>query len=268
MVKLLAFSLCLGLLTFSSCKSSKNITGEVSNDMRINTRLILQQVIDNNYNFQGLEVNRMNCVVELGGKKNSFKGIMRVQDNEFVDFTASKFIPIARALLSPKDVSIISYLQKGYYQGDYDLIAEKFGLLVDYQFVQSLLTGSFSELKDKKLKASSFDCYVEGEYYVLKLKSNRVFGGSNVFAQYLYVNPTTYQIEKLSLVSLSKNDMELAVEYTKHLTIEGRLVPTEMNVEARNGKEVVKVQLQMEKIEFKNNINSSFAISEKYQKLN
>ncbi|MFV0522848.1 MAG: DUF4292 domain-containing protein [Mangrovibacterium sp.] len=267
-VKQLALALFFGLLTLSSCKTTNKLTGKGEEHIRLNTKQILQKVKEHNYTFEGLKVNRINCLVEAGGKKTSFKGAMKAQCDEFIDITASKLIPILRAHLSSDTVQVISYLQKGYYEGDYDLVANQFGMLVNYQFIQSILTGSFSELKENKLRASSFDCYIYNDNYVLKWKDYKVFGDGNVFTQYVYINPLTYQIDKLCLVSVLDKNTKLTVNYSNHLEISGQWIPTKLNVEAQKGKTVVKTEMQFSRIELNPVLNNNFTISNKYQKLN
>lgn len=256
------------VLGFGSCKSHRELTNADDKQVQLNVRQILQHVIEANYTFEGMQASRMSCDVELNGKNVSFKGVMRAKNNEFIDLTASKIIPIARANLRPDAVQIISYLQKGYYEGDYELVAEKFGLLVDYPFVQSILTGSFSELHDKRIRPASVDVYVENQRYVLKWKQAKVFGKGQLFTQYAYVNPTSYQVEKLRLVSMMGGDTELVVGYSNHLNLEGQQVPTVMDVDARSGSVRVKAKLQLGKVELKDEVDNNFAITDRYQKLN
>lgn len=262
-------TLCLlCLLALASCHSSRNITKkDAEGSFTLNTKQLLQQVKECNYRFEGLEVNRMNGEVELEGVKANFKGTMKAQCQEFVDLMATKIIPIARASLTPDKVQVISYLQKGYYEGDYALLAEKFGLLVDFQFVQSVLTGSFSELHQNRLRPSAFNCYIEKGNYVLKWKQYKSFGEGQLFEQTVCVHPTTYQVVELRLKSVADKNTELRVNYANHQEINGQQVPTEITVVAKKGDILAKAKLQMSKITLHQKIESSFSISDRYQKL-
>lgn len=256
------------LCLFFSCKSSKDIVNGRADAQGIDVKHVLTQVSEKNYSYSGLEVNRMNCDVDFLGKQINFKGVMKSQCDQFIDITVSKFIPVARALLSPSEITAVSYLEKGYYQGDYDLLNDLFGVSVDYSFAQSILTGSFAELKDKKLRVSDVSCYKEDDCYVLKWKENKVFGRGFLMTQYVYVNSTSFLIEKFHLVSTIKGGEQLMVNYSDYLELENQQVPTNIYLEALSADGVVKANLQWLKVQFKGEVKNNFSLSEKYQKLN
>ncbi|MFV0365835.1 MAG: DUF4292 domain-containing protein [Mangrovibacterium sp.] len=255
------------LVVLSSCKSNKAISDAGKESVQMNWRRVLQEVSEQNYTYEGLEVGRLSCTVELGGKNVTAKGIIRAKHDEFIDLSVSKIIPLLRAHFTPDEVKVISYLQKGYYEGDYMLVADQFGFLVDFTFVQTVLTGSFHELKEGKLRPSTFNCYVENERYVLKRKQAKVFGDGLAFWQYMVINPKTYLVEALRLESVV-DDVKLEVHYVNYQQVQGQQVPTEISLEGYSHNQEVKALLQWGKVELKEDVKNSFTIAEKYQKLN
>ncbi len=275
-MKKIIIPLLITILTFSSCKSTKNIAKNDGLAKKQDVKQVLQKINNNTIQYNGLEINKANCSLETENTKISFKASILSQYNEFIDITIVKLLPIARAMLTPDNITVINNLKRGYYQGSYDLIQEMIGIKLEYKQMQDVITGTLPILKKSKLKYSDFECYMSDNTYILRLIEPISFnmqGSALKNTQPMQVNASihvdakSYKIKKIQLVDYNQAK-ELVINYPEYINVEGKEFPKEIQLRLDDRGKVSTAKITMDKITLKNKVESNFKISDKYKKLN
>ncbi len=271
------FYLIIALIIVSSCRGTREMRSS-KQEMQEN-RILIEQIKANTFRYKALDIKKLTCQIQIKGTDVKLSGTLSSQHNKFVDVNLNKFIPLAKAHLTPKEYSVISILQKGYYAGEYSSLEELLGTSVNYELLQAALTSSIGDLLDTKLNAKNTKVSTVNEQVVLQTIDDislpmPSLGNQNArqnetlnLSLTILANAQSFLINTVKLVD-ETNKIDIEIQYSDYLGIEDQNFPTSIKLMLANQGTRLEAKFKMNRISLSKKIDSSFKIPEKYEKLN
>ena len=240
------------VLFLASCKAKKVVVpGEV--DLTLSTKKIIQ-----NHYANALDYDTMSGKVKIDYQsKDADQGVtvsLRMKKDEAIWVSAP--LGIFKAYITPERVSFYNKLEKEYFDGDFDFISNLLGYEMDFEKFQNVLIGN-TVLDLREDKYSSF---VENEGYVLRPKKEIA-----LFKILFALEPQNYRV-KQQQVSQPMKDRYLNLVY-EYQSITSKVAPNEVNIEAVNDDDVVKIKLDFRSIEFDRKLNFPYKIPKGFESI-
>lgn len=266
-----------------SCATTKDI--KVRKKVRpLSDNKLFMHVVDSSLDYSALYFKKFSVSVNNNGKKNTYKGLMKIQRDSaiWISMTAPLGIEVARILITRDSVKLIDRYHKEYFVGDFNLIASKFNNDFDFFTIQSILTNSLFEFPkyDDKPFVRNFKSKVINDQYVFYTfnerkiekkyrrveRKNKRQKESPIVYQANYIDPDSFRIVEVLIDELSK-DWRFNIKYKNFKRVEGKLFPMDINfwVEAEAKRFSCKVQLS--KLDFRERVKLSFKIPSSYKKI-
>lgn len=269
-VLILALLVSFGL---SSCKSTQQSGRKEARQVGDKkTQFILSEIEKNEANGPETLNFRANTEVIKAGKNTSFKTSVRmVQDSViWMSITAYSY-EVARVLATPDSIKYVSRTDKKYFIGGYDFIENKIGVDFSFDDLQSLiLAHSFGlENPEKINKRNSKNSYVLSSINKRKLK--KMQKGKELYPddiEVLYtnwVNPETFQVEKVSLVDVSSQH-QASIQYLTFENLEQYEVLSSFKMDII-AKEKIEISSAFSKFQVNEPLKFPFKISSKYEQI-
>jgi len=167
-------------------------------------------------------------------RKSSFDGHIRIRKDSLIwlSFSPALGIEIIRIKISQDSVAFINRLNDTYFIGDYDYVNQFLNTNIDYDILQSFLTGNdLSFYENGKFRAS-----LEKNMYKLttaertKLKKfvRNAREEVKVLIQNIWIDPETFKIIQADVKEIQEPNIKLEAEYTAFELTENQLFPKEM----------------------------------------
>ncbi len=279
--KLLCFIFVV--VIFFACSATKEL--KVKKKVRlISDSKLYNNIIDSSLNYSAIYFKKFSVSVDNNGKKNSYKGVMKIQRDSaiWISMTAPLGIEVARILITQDSVKFIDRYHKEYFKGDFDLIAAKFNNEFDFFTIQSILTNSLFEFPkfDDKPFIRNFKGKVKNDMYVFytfnerrleskykrverQLKRNKE---SSVVYQCNYIDPESFRITEVLIDELFK-DWRFNIKYSKFQRISGYLFPKNINFWVESSDKRFSCDVVFGKLDFLDSVRLSFKIPDNYKKI-
>ncbi len=249
-------SLLLTMVIFLvSCGSSKKAVEEDFAAMSAN------KVIKNHYK-QTLAFNTIKGRVKVryqdAKNSQSVTASLRIEKDKKIWISVSVLgIPMAKALITPTQVSYYEKLNKTYFDGDFSFLSNLLGTDLDYQKVQNMLLGeAIFDLREER-----FDSEVGDGGYVLTPRREL-----QLFERLFMVHPSNYKMKQQQLVQPSEDRM-LSVSYESYQTVEGKVLPKEIKIKAEEQDSKTKIDLDYRSVKFNEKLNFPFKIPSGYDEI-
>ncbi|MEI6312994.1 MAG: DUF4292 domain-containing protein [Bacteroidota bacterium] len=186
--------------------------------------------------------------------EQNFNAYFRIEKNKYiwVSLTGPLSIEGARILIKPDSVAVIDRINKKYYSGSYSAFQQKYHIPLAFNEIQQILVGDIS------MDAQKENCVLSNDLQVCTIKND-----SAVFTYML--NPKNYTLEKMR-VKDRFSVRELSIKFASYQIISGKLFSFNKEFEINTQNELLKLQLDFNKVEFDKTIDCSFSIPETYQK--
>jgi hypothetical protein len=166
--------------------------------------------------------------------KNSFSGQIRIRKDSLIwlSFSAVIGIEILRIKISQDSVEFMNRINNTYFTGDYDYVNKFLNTNIDYDIIQSFLTGNdLSFYESGKFKAS-----LDREEYKLstaaRMKLKKYFRDSHekqrVLIQNIWIDPETFKITQADVKELTDPNNKLEANYSLFDHIGNQFFPKEM----------------------------------------
>lgn len=165
-------------------------------------------------------------------------------------------IPLAKALITPKEVKYYEKINKTYFSGDFRLLSEWLGTKLDFEKVQNLLTGqTIYELNDNEYRLeendNGYQFQSEEEAFLTKL---------------FLLNPKTFKTEAQQLVR-EKENQSVTVTYPEYQEISGFQFPKKISIIANQAGENTKIDIEYRSLEFEVPVDFPFSIPSGYKEI-
>lgn len=203
---------------------------------------------------------RVNGRFDDGKLKTPFTAKVRMEKDKAVwmSISVALGIEVARVLLTPDSVMMINRLQKNYFTGSYDYLAETVGVPLSFEMAQAIFTGQSYYPIDKKMKLN----FVDNQY---ELRNNP---GPTEMQKTVHVDPFSYHItEQAYLDPVSTRELHAKNEATIEVDEMVWVNRLAMMFFDRQANSTVSIEMQVNAIKLDDNLSFPFEIPEKYDRV-
>ncbi|MGJ8683891.1 MAG: DUF4292 domain-containing protein [Nonlabens sp.] len=158
---------------------------------------------------------------------------------KFLGFTAAK------VYITPDRVQFYEKLGKRSFDGDFSLISNFLGEPLEYDQLEDLLLGQAVE----SLQPHQFT--VSNNQYQ--------FTQGQLIEKLFKLRPSDFKVSEQS-ISKPAEDSFLVITYPDYQVVDKRIIPLELNVEAKRGKRFSQVNLEFRNVEFNQDLSFPFSM--------
>ena len=267
-----------------SCSPVKKVVihKETSN---INEIKLFKSIENNELNYNTLYSKKVELSVDINGKGNNLKGMLRIRRDSFIwmSVTAPLGIEVARIYLTPDSVKFLDSYNKKYLLTDYGFFYDRFGISISYFCIQKILTNAYFNLEDCssneskndkfKFERTDNDCVLSNiqkkainrkiKKFFKKRRKNKDFA---LVLQKIHIDPEYFRSYKLTLEDLEE-DMGITAIYSDFKDINGRIFPERIIFSSNFDENRIEVVLKLSRLEFDVNVAPTFRVPAKYKQL-
>jgi hypothetical protein len=214
---------------------------------------------------------KISAEVNDDGKRTSFKTAVRAKKDSVIwaSISPALGIEVARMVITKDSVHFMNRLNSTYFEGDFNFINNYFGVDVDFDMLQSILTGNaFAHFEEDEFKS-----FVDKDQYMLstvrKRKLRKKIQKSDTLdlvAQSIWLEPRTFKISKFGIYDFAANK-SLEVFYSNFTTVEHQLFPFKLFFIVKSDKANSELSLQYSKVSHEGPQSIPFTVPEKYEPL-
>jgi len=256
-------------LAMVECNPMKKVIKEPIKDKKAD--YLFEQLKKNEFKFEWLTI-KFSATVKMDKTENSFNGNIRIRKDSMIWLSISPALGIeaARAIITPDSVKLLNRIETTYLAEDFTYINDMLKTSLDFDMLQSLLTGNdFSFYENNVFKSS-----VDGMQYKLSTVGRRKLkkyiktseDTLSLLTQDIWLDPETYKIIKVHLKELKEN-RKLEAEYSDFLKTDSLLYPMKLLYNASTEKEKVEVIIENTKVSATGPLEFPFNVNSKYQRV-
>lgn len=240
------------LFLLIGCKSKQDVATASAKD---NTEVskIIKGHYANEYNFKTV-VFRANAKYEDEKQSQSINAEIRIKKDEII-WINIKFLgfPVAKALITPMQVSYYEKINNTYFEGDFTLLSNWLGTDLDFSKVQNVFLGrAIDDLTKGKWAAE-----INDKLFKLSKPS-----GESISKDF-YFEAANYLLKKETITQSSQN-RALEIQYPSHQFIEKMFLPNKINITAAQ-KNNVSIAIDYKSTLFNQDLSYSFEIPSNYK---
>ena len=244
------------LIAFTSCKSAKKVTNNISEIKNLSARKVAKKHEAASFNEKSLEarlrVNYKDTKEDVG-----FSVKMRLKKDEVIWLKGTKVITVFKAKITPTKVSFYSPYKKNYFEGDFSMLTKLLGVEVNFEQLQNMLLGE--ALLNVRKQRQNVDI-IDASYRLSPKKQPTLF---DVFFD---VNPSHFKLNKQSLINPIK-EQRLDIDYPSYSTKDSVVYPSKISILGKNKKKFTKIDITYRSVEFNKNLNFDFRIPSGYKEI-
>ncbi|TYP99875.1 uncharacterized protein DUF4292 [Tenacibaculum adriaticum] len=243
-------------IVFSSCKSSKAISGKTSFVKELSAKKVAKKHVAENFNKKTidakLKVNYKDSKEDLG-----FSVRMKIKKDEVIWLKGTKIITVFKAKITPEKVSFYSPYKKNYIEGNFSMLKKMLGTDINFQQLQNLLLGQ--AIYD--VKSEKHEVEIVEKAYQLHPKKQPV-----LFDLFYWVNPSNFKLNKQSLVNEFKKQ-RLDISYPKYLKRHHVSFPERININAQEKNKFTNINISVRSIIFDEEVSIPYKIPSGYKEI-
>ena len=206
------------------------------------------------------------------GEKKSFDGQIRILHDSIIwlSFTPALGIEVIRIMISQDSVKFINRMNNTYFLGDYHYVNEFLNTNIDFDILQSFLTGNdLSFYENGKFKAS----LDKGQYKLataerMKLKKFVRNNQENlrILIQNIWMDPETFKISRADVKEIRRPNNNLDATYSEYEKVEEQLFPKTIDFEV-SAENKINVNVQFKRISINTAQQFPFRIPQSYKQI-
>jgi len=247
------FSLVILLVFLASCKSTKKVVS-TNVDNSITTKKIIQNHYQNELDFTTLS-GRLKINFDDGENSQSLGVSFRMKKDEVIWISGPSPLNIVKAMITPERVSFYNKLQNEYFDGDFSYLSELLGTELDFDKVQNVLLGNaILDLREDKYASN----ITEGNYQLTPKKAN------GLFSILFLMEPTNFKISTQELSHIEKRLLKIDYQYQ---TIDTKVLPASINIEAISKDDKTHIELEYRGMEFGKKLNFPYKIPKSFKEI-
>jgi len=201
---------------------------------------------------------RIKATYDNGKREQQVIIQFRMENKKKLWLSATMLIPIAKLMITPNQVSFYEKFQKSYFQGGFDLINKPFGTNFRYSDVENLFLG-------KPILDPGYGRWKQisnPQYYILIPQGKRAG-----LKPTLFFDPVSFLLKEQRVI-IPQNNYSITIKYLQHLRIEGKSVPSLIEIILFDGNERQSLKLEFTRTYLTEEINFPFEIPKGYSKIN
>ena len=227
-------SLCLVILTItilSSCNPQKKLIKAPIREE--GAEYLMEKLKASELKYLGFTA-KFSAEYTNKGQKNSFNGQLRIQKDSLIwlSFSPVLGIEVVRIMLTQDSVMFINRINNTYFVGDYAYVNRFLNTNIDYDILQSFLTGNDLSFYEKGKFRASLD---KGQYKLatadrtkLKIAVRSGQESLNVLIQNIWIDPEHFKITQANVKEIRRPGTQLEACYSAFEKIGEQLFPKEM----------------------------------------
>nr|WP_322623422.1 DUF4292 domain-containing protein [uncultured Flavobacterium sp.] len=258
MKKIVVMIMAAGAL-FTSCKSKQaagqqgttvDVSTEVAADTDKATKEIVAGHYANPYDFSTLLI-KADARYEDKNQRQGVSAEVRMKKDETI-LVSVRYLgfTVAKALITPSEVSYYEKIGGTYFKGDYKLLSRWLGTELDFKKVQNLLLGE--ALYD--LKAGGYKSAVEDGKYKITGKQ------AGILKEFLFEG-SKYLLAKQRVEQQGTEPRSLDIQYPGHTEYPKAILPSGINILAEQA-DKVKIDIKYNSVTFDEKLTFPFEIPE------
>lgn len=258
------------LLTLNySCSSVRKTIKEPLKEQ--GTDYLIDNLKANELDYTNLSA-KFSATLKQDRKETQVTGQIRILRDSIIWVSVSPLLGIemARLYITTDSIFFINRMESSYFKGSFDNINSIINSSLDYDMLQSFLTGNdFSDYDN-----SSFKGGIDNKEYTLitsnrrKIrKDNRNNTTINIPLQHIWLDAETFKINRIMIKESSGQGRKAEAMY-KYEKIGDKPVPVSVNFELETKEKKSVVDIDYSRITIDQQIQYPFSIPEKYTRLN
>lgn len=214
---------------------------------------------------------RFSATFSQNKQNTSFSGQIRIQRDSAIWISISPImgIEMVRVMITPDSIKYMNRIDKSYFIGNFDYINTLINSTLDYDMLQSFLTGNDFSFYEN----SSFRAGIENQEYKLittnrqKLKKYvRNNEEISIPLQNIWLNAETFKISKVLIRELIPNGRKLLGTYEYSLN-QGQLMPAKVHFDLETLDNKNSIEMEYSKISLSNDLKFPFTLPGKYNRV-
>ncbi|MDP4281536.1 MAG: DUF4292 domain-containing protein [Bacteroidota bacterium] len=222
---------CSILFSFSSCSSSRKVMKSPLKEEGAD--YLFKKLKENELRYDWFTA-KFSAEYKNNRNKTSFNGQIRIRKDSLIWLSFSPMLNIEafRVTITQDSVKYMNRMNDTYFAGDYNVVNRLLGTNVDFDLLQSFLTGNdLSFYENGKFKAS-----VDKNVYKLSTAERRKLKkyirkseeDLNVLIQNIWINPENFKIIQADVKEIREPNIRLNADYNEFEKIGEQLFPKEM----------------------------------------
>lgn len=212
---------------------------------------------------------------EKNRKRTNISGLIRISKDSLIwaSITPILGIEALKLSISLDSVKVINRIDGTYLIKDFSFINDILNRNLDYDMLQSLITGNDFSVYDN----SSFKAGMDNKEYKLstfnrkrlrKLSKLNDSLKSTIPLEHINLDPETFKISKVIIKESENTIRSFEATYSNHTIIDKQLVPQTVIFTINDGANKIKITLKYSKIQINPTQNYPFNINTKYKRVN
>jgi outer membrane lipoprotein-sorting protein len=256
-------------LFVSSCSTSRRTIREPLKEQ--GTDFLFNNLKANELNYQNFSA-RFSAKFIQNKNETQITGQIRIKRDSLIWISVSPLmgIEMARFLVSNDSIWYVNRMEKTYFSGSFDHINRLINSTLDYDMLQSFLTGNdFSRYENTSFKGD-----VDNMEYKLATTDRRKLkkfakdnSEINIPIQHIWLNPDNFKISRIMVREVTPNGRKAEAKYS-HENIDGQFVPVNIIFDVETIDKKTSIDINYSKITMSDSLNFPFKIPENYARLN
>ncbi|WP_456437854.1 DUF4292 domain-containing protein [Psychroserpens sp.] len=249
-LSIVIFLVCLA----TSCKSARTIANSGEIDSGFSAKQLIKENSKQDAKFKTLQARvKIDFIQDL--KEQGYTVNLRMERDKTIWINAT--LGLARAMITPDEVSFYDKINNQYFKGDYTLLSNLLGVELNFKKVQSLLLGeSLFNLKDEKYIASTND-----KSYILQPKDQTA-----ILELFLLLNPSHFKIDSQQLLQPLKKRF-LQVDYLSYQDVDKEILPKDIKIMAVEENEEVIIAMEYKSVSLNEEVRFPFKIPSGFKEI-
>jgi Domain of unknown function (DUF4292) len=241
-----------------SCKSKQTASQAVAAAVAEEDKTA-KEIITGHYNnpanYKTLVISADVAYKDAKNEQDVSAEIRILKDQKILVIVRYAFVTMAKALITPEEVSYYEILNSTYFKGDYKLLSRWLGTELDYNKVQNLLTGrALYDLNQGGYKSS-----IENGLYKLTGKS------TGLQKDFLFEGDK-YLLKQQLIVQNSAEPRTLQVDYPGYQDYTKAVLPAGIKIQATQ-KDKVDINIGYTAVKFDENLTFPYSIPGGYEQI-
>ena len=237
-----------------SCKSAKVVATNGEINKNITAKQLIRENTRNESKFKTLQA-RVKIDYTQDLQQQAYSVNLRMEKDKTIWISAT--LGLARAMITPDEVSFYDKINNQYFKGDYAIISNLLGVELNYEKVQNLLLGeSLFNLKEGKYVVDTSDTA-----YILQPKEQ-----SALLELFLLFNPAHFKMDSQQLFQPLKSRF-LQVDYLAYQNVEQETLPKDIKIIAVEDNDEVIIALEYKSISLNEEVRFPFKIPSGFKEI-
>ncbi|AVR44877.1 DUF4292 domain-containing protein [Christiangramia fulva] len=197
---------------------------------------------------------KLRAVYQDENKSQAITLTFRMEKDKAIWMSASVLgFPVAKAYITPEQVSYYEKVNQTYFKGDFSLVSDFLGTPLDFQKLQNLLIGqAIYDLRDEEY---DFSTSPRGFQFV---------ADDALIKKMFLLDPATFKAQAQQLVQQQEN-RSLTVTYSDYQKVDGFIFPEKIKIIANEGGDNTNIELTYRSVKFNEDVSFPFEIPSGYE---